>query len=132
MALALQKKMEYRLFRRWAAYQKAFETANTIFLVSKKFPSEEKYALTDQIRRSSRAVCGNLAEAYGKRRYPKHFIAKITDAASENAETQAWLDFALNSSYLSQEEYSNLLSLAEEVGRLLHYMEFNPHRFTLK
>ena len=76
------------LFRTWAAYQNAFKLADSIFTISRSFPKEEKFSLTDQIRRSSRSVCANLAEATAKRRYPKHFIAKLTDSAGENFETQ--------------------------------------------
>lgn len=77
-------------------YQKAFETAMTIFELSKKFPVEEKYSLTDQIRRSSRSVCVNLAQAWRKRRYKEAFIAKLSDCEGEAAETQVWLKFAVN------------------------------------
>ncbi len=76
------------------AYKKAFAVAMDVFEVSKTFPKEERYSLTDQIRRSSRAVCANLSEAYRKRRYVNHFISKLTDADAENAETQTWIIFA--------------------------------------
>ena len=82
-------------FKKLLAYQKSFELTMTIFEASKSFPKEETYALTDQIRRSSRSVCANIAEAYRKRRYPKHFISKLTDADGENSETNTWLDFVL-------------------------------------
>ncbi|MBI5053457.1 MAG: four helix bundle protein [Chloroflexi bacterium] len=75
-------------------YQKAFDSAMKIFELSKSFPSEEKYSLTDQMRRSSRSVCANLAEAWRKRRYEAHFMSKISDAESEAAETQVWIEFA--------------------------------------
>jgi four helix bundle protein len=76
-------------------YQKGFKNSMNIFHVTKKYPTDEKFGLTSQIRRSSRSVCSNLAEAYRKRRYPTHFIAKISDADMENCETQTWLDFSL-------------------------------------
>ena len=76
-------------------YQKGFKNAMNIFHVTKKYPTDEKFRLTSQIRRSSRSVCSNLAEAYRKRRYPAHFIAKISDADMESCETQTWLDFSL-------------------------------------
>lgn len=96
------------------------------------FPKEEKYSLTDQVRRSSRSVCANLAEAYGKRRYLKHFRSKLTDSISENFETQTWLDFALKFGYISGEEHHICMSLSVEAGKLLTYMEFNPERFLAK
>lgn len=88
-------------FRR--SRQKAFELAMQIFEISKAFPKEEQYALTDQIPRSSRSVCANIAEGYRKRLYAKHFIAKLSDADMENTETQVWLDFAVACNYLTQE-----------------------------
>jgi len=85
-----------------AVYRKAFDAAMLIFRESKEFPKEETYSLTDQIRRSSRSVCSNLAEAWRKRRYKAAFIAKFSDAESEAAETQVWIDFARKCSYLSE------------------------------
>jgi four helix bundle protein len=82
-------------FRKLKAYQIAFELAMEIFEISKSFPKEETYSLTDQIRRSSRSICTNIAEAYRKRRYPKHFISKLSDSDTENAETLCWLEFSL-------------------------------------
>lgn len=79
-----------------------------IFKLSKSFPSEEKFSLTDQVRRSSRSVCANLAEAFRKRRYPKNFISKLSDCEAEAAETQVWLDFALACNYINQETYEKL------------------------
>jgi four helix bundle protein len=81
-------------------FQMAFETAMQIFELSKKFPADEKYSLTDQIRRSSRSVCANLAEAWRKRRYEGAFINKLSDAEAEAAETQVWLEFAVKCNYL--------------------------------
>jgi len=85
-------------------YQKAFDAAMTIFEVSKQFPIEERYSLTDQIRRSSRAVCANLAEAWRKRRYQASFLAKLNDCEAESAETQVWLKFAVKCQYISTEQ----------------------------
>lgn len=82
-------------FKKLLAYQKAFDLAMSIFEISKSFPKEETYSLISQIRRSSRSVNANMAEAYGKRRYPKHFISKLTDCDGENSETSTWLDYAL-------------------------------------
>lgn len=111
------------------AYKKGFEVAMEIFEVTKSFPSEEKYSLTDQIRRSSRSVCANIAEAYRKRIYPNHFISKLTDSDAENSETQTWLEFALACKYISQETYDNLSTKNTEVGRLINYMILNPTKF---
>lgn len=114
------------------AYKKAFDVAMRIFHATKKFPAEERYSMTDQIRRSSRAVCVNLAEAYRKRSYPAHFIAKISDADMESTETQTWLDFALNCNYMSKEEYGYCAQQIAEVGRLLHYMRTFPEKYKPK
>ena len=89
-------------------YKKAFDVAMKLFEASKAFPIEERYSLTDQIRRSSRSVCANLAEAWRKRGYPKHFISKLTDSESEAAETQVWLEFAVKCNYLDREEAKHL------------------------
>src|ERR1700712_2331145 len=86
-------------------YKKAFELAMEIFKVSRRFPSEEKYSLTDQIRRSSRSVCICVQEAYRKKRYVAHFISKVTDSDMENSETCGWLDFAIACNYITKEEH---------------------------
>jgi four helix bundle protein len=116
-------------FKDLMAYIKAFQLANDIYDVSSRFPREEKYSLTDQIRRSSRSVCANLAEAYRKRDYPKHFFLKLTDCQGENSETLVWLDFALQYNYNTIDEYNRLIELNNEVGRLLTYMMNNPDKF---
>jgi four helix bundle protein len=114
------------------AYQKAFALAMKIFKVSKRFPKEEIFGLTSQIRRSSRAVCSNMAEGYRKRRYEAHFISKLTDADTENSETEVWLDFSLACEYILQEEYDELYRDAEEIGRLFSFMIENPSKFLPK
>jgi len=119
-------------FKDLMAYQKAFQQACEIFDITLSFPKDEKYSLTDQIRRSSRSVCTNLAEAYRKRDYPKHFSLKITDCMGENSETLVWLDFSLNCKYISKETYNQLIALNEEVGKLLSYMLNNPEKFGVK
>ncbi len=96
-------------------YQKAFEAAMIIFELSKKFPIEEKYSLTDQIRRSSRSVCANLAEGWRKRRYKASFIAKLNDCESEAAETQVWLKFAVKCHYISTEKGRELYSTYNQI-----------------
>lgn len=100
-----------------------------VFNVSKSFPKEETYALTDQVRRSSRSVCANISEAYRKRRYERHFISKLTDADSENSETQVWLDFAEACKYLSLDKKQDLTDRSLEIGKLLQYMINNPGKF---
>ncbi len=116
-------------FKDLIVYKKAKQVADEIFELSKKFPSEERYSLTDQVRRSSRSVCACIAESYRKRRYPAHFVSKLSDADMENAETEVWLDFSNDCLYLNEEKYNKLLALNNEVGRLLGYMMNNPEKF---
>lgn len=116
-------------FQDLLAYKKSFELSMLIFVISKKFPSEEKYSLTDQIRRSSRSVSANIAEATRKRRYEKHFISKLTDSDSENSETQVWLEYALACKYIEDEEFNLLTEKSIEVGKLLNYMMNNLDKF---
>src|SRR5512133_418761 len=92
-------------------YQLSFEAGMQIYRISKKFPKEEMYSLTDQIRRSSRSVSGNLAEAFRKRRYPKNFVSKLTDSEGEAAETQVWLDYALECNYLDKTSHDKLFDM---------------------
>jgi four helix bundle protein len=110
-------------------YKKAFSLAMDIFELTKSFPKEERYGLISQIRNSSRSVCANLGEGYRKRRYPAHFISKVSDADMENSETQVWLDFALACKYIDLETFNNLKSIAEEIGKLLNHMINNPERY---
>ena len=119
-------------FKQLTGYKKAFALAMEIFKVSKKFPKEETYSLTDQVRRSSRSVCVNIGEGYRKRRYPAHFISKMTDADMENTETQIWLDFTLACEYINTETHSSLISLSDEVGKLLNHMINNPEKYLNK
>jgi four helix bundle protein len=100
-----------------------------IFEISKSFPKEETYSLTDQIRRGSRSVCTNLAEAYRKKLYTAHFISKVTDSDMENSETGVWLDFALACKYLNTEVHQKLIEENEEIGRLLSHMIVNPEKY---
>jgi len=102
-------------FKTLLAYQKAFELSMEVFELSKSFPKEETYSLTDQIRRSSRSICTNIAEAYRKREYQKHFISKLTDADSENSETQVWIDFSNSCNYIDLELQQNLTNKSIEV-----------------
>jgi four helix bundle protein len=116
-------------FKESTVYKKAFSVAMEIFEISKSFPKEEKYSLTDQVRRSSRSVCANLAEAYRKKRYPAHFISKLTDCDSENSETNVWIDFALACNYVDEQISNSLRTKSEEVGKLLNHMINNPDKY---
>lgn len=116
-------------FRELMAYKKGFELAMEIFELVKSFPKEETYSLSSQITRSSRSVCSNIGEAYKKRSYPNHFISKLSDAATENSETQVWLDFALACNYINRETYHRKDEKCEEIAKLLHYMINNPQKF---
>ena len=111
-------------------YQMAFELAMEIFQESKKFPVEEKYSLTDQIRRASRSVAANIGEGYRKKQYPKMFVSKMADADGEATETQVWLDFAHRCGYLSSLRQIELREGYEEVGRMLGGMIAHPERFS--
>ncbi|GAB1857061.1 hypothetical protein MHTCC0001_18970 [Flavobacteriaceae bacterium MHTCC 0001] len=119
-------------FKDLLAYKKAFDLSMLIYHATKSFPKEETYALTDQIRRSSRSVCANISEAYRKRRYPRHFISKLTDADGENSETSTWLDFALECVYVSKEVHSEFSNQNKEIGKLINYMINNPEKFGVK
>jgi len=119
-------------FKDLTVYKKCFSLAMEIFQISKGFPKEEIYALTGQIRRSSRSVCSNLAEAYRKRLYEAHFISKLSDADMENSETQVWLDFALACEYISQETHDDLTNKSEEVGRMVNHMIEHPDKYRRK
>jgi len=99
------------------------------FQISKNFPKEELYSLIDQIRRSSRSVCSNIAEAYRKRIYPKHFVSKITDADSEASETMVWIDFSKDYKYISKDIHNSLLEKYSKVGKMLGGMEKHPGKF---
>jgi four helix bundle protein len=113
-------------------YQLAYKLAMEIFKLSKSFPKEERYSLTDQIRRSSRSVAANIVEAFRKRRYPNMFVSKLADADSEAAETQVWIDFAHDCGYLSQKQYDELIGGYEDVGRMLGSMMRSPEKFYTK
>lgn len=112
-------------------YQAAFSVAMDIYKLSKSFPSEEKFSLTDQIRRSSRSVCANLAEAFRKRRYPKNFISKLSDCEAEAAETQVWLDFALACNYINQVTYEKLNKEYDNIIGMLVKMIVEPEKWSV-
>lgn len=119
-------------FQELFAYQKSVKLAMEIFEISKAFPKEETYSLTSQIRRSSRSVSANIAEAYRKRIYPRHYASKLTDSDAENSETQVWLEYSLKCAYLSENLYSKLIIDSDEVGKLINYMILNPQKFGVK
>ena len=113
-------------------FNRAFEAAMRIFDLSRGFPKEETYALTDQIRRSSRSVCANLAEAWRKRRYEKAFISKLNDAESEAAETQVWLEFTVKCGYLEREAAAELYKIYDDILRTLVGMINHPETWVLR
>jgi four helix bundle protein len=121
--------MATKYFKETSVYKKAFVLAMEIFETSKSFPKEERYSLTDQVRRSSRSVVANLAEAYRKRQYPAHFVSKISDCDMENSETAVWIDFAFFCNYIDKFLQEKLLLQNEEVGKLLHHMIANPEKY---
>jgi len=100
-----------------------------IFEISKNFPKEEKYSLTDQIRRSSRSITSNIAESWAKRRYIKSFLSKLSDSLGEEYETEVWLDFSRDSHYITGEKYNQLVEEYEEVRKILISMIKNPEKW---
>ena len=112
-------------------YQSSFRAAMVIYQLSKSFPVEEKFSLTDQIRRSSRSVCANLAEAFRKRRYPKNFVSKLSDCEAEAAETHVWLDFALACEYVTIKDYEKLYKEYDMILGMLVKMIVEPEKWNL-
>jgi four helix bundle protein len=124
-------------FKDLEVYRRQRQLAKEIFAVTKRFPREEQYSLTDQLRRASRSIGAQIAEAWAKRLYPKHFISKLTDADGEQMETQHWLIEAGDYGYLTQEEGTRFVSLCEEIGRMLGSMirkaeSFSSHDYLLR
>lgn len=119
-------------FKDLRVYKLAFELQQEIFETSKQFPGEERYALTDQVRRASRSIGANLAEAWQKRRYVAHFVSKLTDADGEQAETQHWLDTAGACNYVSEKEQTALLGKCKRIGQMLGTMMAKPEKFCLR
>jgi len=113
-------------------YKKAYALAMEIYEISKRWPVEEKYSLTSQIRKASRSVCSNLREAWSKRRYEAHFLSKLTDCDGENAETDTWLNFSLDCSYISSAEHARLTADCREIGAMLGSMMRDPTPFLKK
>jgi len=125
----MERKKTIRHFRDLEVYQRSFALAIDIFQISKKFPTEERYSLIDQIRRSSRSVCTNLAEAWRKRRYIAVFKNKLTDAMQEASETQSWLEICLACDYLDAERFKKMDDEYEEILSMLNSMERNAGKF---
>lgn len=120
-----------RSYRELRVYQNAFKSAMRVFEITKSFPPEEKFSMVDQIRRSSRAVCSNIAEAWRKRRYPAHFVSKLTDSEGEADETRVWLEFALASRYINQQTFDELdLNYDLVLGQLVK-MHSEPEKWTV-
>ena len=119
----------YRGFRDLIVYQKAYQLALEITEITKSFPKEEKFVLVDQIRRSSRSVPANIAEAWVKRKYPKSFVAKLLDSLAEEAETEVWLDMSKDFKYLESVLNESLIERCQEVAKMLHSMITNPDKF---
>ncbi len=118
-----------RSFKDLVVYQKARSLSREVFKITKRFPREEAYSLTDQWRRAARSIGAQISESWAKRRYPRHFISKLTDADGEQMETQHWTIVAFDDDYISREEAQRLGGLALEVGRMLGDMMQNPESF---
>jgi four helix bundle protein len=123
---------KYRGYRDLIGFQLGFDLAVEIFDVSKTFPKDEKYSLVDQIRRSSRSVSANIAEAWAKRKYPKSFILKLTDSIGEAYETEVWLNFAFKHGYFHEEKHRYFVDKYQELCRILFGMINKPEKFCLK
>jgi len=122
-------KHNYQGFRDLIVYQKSYKLALEIFEITKTFPKEELYVLVDQMRRSSRSVPGNIAEAWVKRRYPKSFVAKLLDALAEEAETEVWIDMSLDYKYIDENLHNSLIVRYQEVAKMLNSMINTPEKF---
>ena len=111
-------------------FQLSFEAGMEVFNMTKSFPKEELYSLTDQIRRSSRSVSGNIAEAFRKHKYPKHFVSKLSDSEGESAETQVWLDYALACNYIDNKTHSALNDKYDHIIGMLVNMSNKPENWS--
>lgn len=123
--------MKIRSHKELDVYKMAFNSALEIFELTRSFPKEETYSLTDQIRRSSRSVCANLAEAFRKRRYPKNFVSKLSDCEAEAAETQVWLDFSVECRYIEQSIYEDLFKKYDFIIGKLVNMARSPEKWSI-
>ncbi len=113
-------------------YQSAMEAAMRVFALTKAFPTEEKFSMVDQVRRSSRSVCANIAEAWRRRRYPSHFVAKLADAESEAEETRVWLEFACRCGYLAVSQAAELDTAYDAILAQLVKMASEPEKWTIR
>src|SRR5712691_1999062 len=125
-------KESIRTYKQLKVYQNALHGAMEIFEATKSFPLPERYAMIDQIRRSSRSVCANLAEAWRKRRYRAAFVAKLNDSESEASETQVWIEFAVKCAYLKREPAVELYQVYEEILRMIVAMINHPESWIIK
>jgi four helix bundle protein len=123
--------MKIKTYKDLAVYNLSFSSGMKIFELTKKFPNDEKYSLTDQIRRSSRSVSANIAEAYGTRRYKKNFVSKLVIAIAEATETQTWLDYALACNYINELQYKNLYDQYDHIIAMLVNMTNQAEKWTL-
>jgi len=121
-----------RSYRELNVYQSAMDAAMEIFELTKKFPAEERYSMVDQMRRSSRSVCANIAEAWRKRRYPAHFVSKLSDSEGEAAETQVWLELAQRCCYLTEEQVTSLDNTYDKILGQLVKMIDHPDQWTIR
>lgn len=119
-------------FKDLIVYQKAYKLAMEIFEISKSFPKEEKYSLTDQIRRSSRSVTSCIAESWAKRRYVKSFVSKLTDSLGEEYETEVWLDYSRDTKYITVKNHNDLMEEYDEVRKILISIINNPEKWISK
>lgn len=124
-------KMKYSGHKDLIVYQLAYQTAIEIYNETMNFPRDEKYSLIDQIRRSSRSVASNIAESWGKRMYPNHFVSKLSDSYAESLETQTWLDFSLSHNYLTKERYGYLHGNYARICAMLFNMMRRPDKFLI-
>ena len=122
----------YMGFRDLIVYQKSYKLAMEIFEITKGFPNEEKYVLVDQIRRSSRSIPSNIAEAWVKRKYPKSFVNKLLDSLAEEAETEVWIDMSKDCKYITDQIHNSLFERYQEVGKMLNSMINTPEKFCNK
>lgn len=124
--------MKINTHQELTVFKISFEAAMEIFEISKLFPKEERYSLTDQIRRSSRSVPANIAEAWRKRRYPKNFISKLSDSETEAAETQVWIDFALKCNYINKDSHKYLVDKYDYILSMIVKMTKQPEKWTIQ
>lgn len=129
LEVEMEKKRRIKHYRDLDVYQKAFAVAMKIYEITKSFPKEEKYSLVDQIRRSSRSVCSNIAEAWRKRKYIAAFRNKLTDAMQEASETQSWLEFCLACKYIDRDIFEEIDREYEEILSMLNSVEKNAEKF---